>query len=271
MQCDYGAEKVVALPQSGGPVSVDDGGIGSRHAVAIDAEFEMRLRIVSEQTATQRPEWQDLPPWLREVREMRGRIFYEDGRRPFFRRPDLSFDDPDPADMNSYHVIASFEGRRVGYARIAPFSGSVPGFISSTIGAEKLHPILRTLNTDEAHACEASRWVVVPEFRGRLGSWMVAASWAIARWLCYDIALVLACTCQKQDLALVRMGAHAVEGLPLFPSHISDDRLRLLYFDVRNPANFMRAKIADAARTLYLDQIAEVANPGVHRNLVLSQ
>ena len=270
MQCDHGTEKLAAAPQPG-PRTVDEQLIGDRGAVAaIDAEFEMRVRFVSEE-ATQRPKPQDLPRWLREVREMRGRVFYEDGRRPFFRMPDLSFDDPDPADLNSYHVIASAEGRPVGYARIVPFCGSMPGFISSSIGVEKLYSILHTLNTDEAHACEASRWVVVPEFRGRLGSWMVAASWAIARWLCYDIALVLACTCQKQDLALIRMGARAIDGLPLFPSRISDDLVRLLYFDVRNPASFMRAKIAEAARALHLSSTAQVAKPGVHSNLLLSQ
>jgi hypothetical protein len=145
----------------------------------------------------------------------------------------------------------------VGYARIVPFSGLSSGFITLSIGGEKLHAILRTLKTDEAHACEASRWAVVPEFRGRLGSWIVAASWAIAYWLSYHIALVLACTCQKQDLALIRLGAQAIEGLPLFASSISDDRCRLLYFDVRNPSRFMQAKIAEAARALDLDRYTQ--------------
>jgi hypothetical protein len=126
------------------------------------------------------------------------------------------------------------------------------GFLSFTIGIERFDRILRDLGTTQEHACEAGRWAVVQEWRGGLGPRIVAASWAVARWLGFDVAFVLACTCEKQDLALIRLGARPIRGLPLFPSRISDDTLRLLYFDVSHPEESMRRQIDEAAEALNL-------------------
>ena len=191
------------------------------------------------------------PAWLAEVREMRGRVLYDEGRRPFFRLPNGSFYDSDPADLHAYHVIARSQGRAVGSARVLPLAVEL-SFISFTIGIERFEHILRDLGTTWEHACEAARWAVVREWRGRLGHRIVMASWAVARWLGFDVAFVLACTCEKQDLALIRFGARAIRGLPLFPSRISDDTLRLLYFDVSHPEESMRRRIDEAAEALNL-------------------
>jgi hypothetical protein len=209
----------------------------------------IELRFLDQQ-AVDRP--RIMPPaWLTEVREMRGKIFYDQGRRPFYRLPDGSFHDSDPADLYAYHVIARSQGRAVGYARVMPLE--VPlGFISSIIGIERFEHILRDLGTTQEHACEAARWAVVPEWRGGLGHRIVAASWAVARWLGFDVAFVLACTCEKQDLALIRFGARPITGLALFPSRISDDELRLLYFDVSHPAESMHRQMDEVAAALNL-------------------
>jgi hypothetical protein len=183
--------------------------------------------------------------WLAEAREMRGRVLYDDGRRPFFRMNDGSFGDPDPVDVEAYHVIARSEGHIVGYARIVPPTSLSTGFIASTIGKCRFEAILHELSTDRERICEASRWAVVPECRGSLGSQIVVASWIAARRPSYDKALVLACTCRKQDAALIRMGAHAVSSLPLFASECSDEQLRLLYFDLAHASEFMEKKIAE--------------------------
>jgi len=191
------------------------------------------------------------PAWLSEVREMRGRVFYDQGRRPFFRFADGSFHDSDPADLHAYHVIARSQGHAVGCARVMPLAVEL-GFLSFTIGVERFDRILRDLGTTQERACEAGRWAVVREWRGGLGHRIVAASWAVARWLGFDVAFVLAFTCEKQDLALIRFGARPITGLPLFPSGISDDELRLLYFDVSHPAESMRKQMDDVAAALNL-------------------
>ena len=212
--------------------------------------FPREAQCLHRRDHQERSEGGCFPDCVAEVREMRARIFYDDGRRPFFRRKEGNFDDPDPADMVAYHIIARWQGRAIGCARIVPPSSIQSGFIASTVGAERLEEILLELGIDRDRTCEASRWVVVPEFRGSLGSRIVAASWAVARWLCFEKAFVLACTCEKQDILLMRMGARPISGLPLFASRISHDQFRLLHFDVLNPGELMQKKIAEIATVL---------------------
>ena len=100
---------------------------------------------------------------------------------------------------------------------------------------------------------EASRWLVAPEYRGKLGPRVVATTWAVAQWLNIEIGFVVAGTRQKQDVALMRMGAQAVPGLPLFPSETFDDDLHLLYFDVFHPSESMGKRMQEAATDLGLE------------------
>jgi Acetyltransferase (GNAT) domain len=190
--------------------------------------------------------------WLAEVREMRGRVIYEQGRRPSFRMIDGSFDDPDPIDRHAYHIIARAQGRAVGCSRIMVMANGRPSTVTSTIGEDRFDRILRDIGTTREQTCEASRWIVVPEYRGKLGPRIVAASWAVARWLSVEIAFVLAGTRQGQDRALVHMGARAISGLPLFPAEVLDDDLRLLYFDVSHPSESMRKQMLEIATVLNL-------------------
>lgn len=198
------------------------------------------------------PECSSSQDWLAEVREMRGRVLYDHGRRPFFRRPDGSFDDIDPMDLNAYHIVARSLGQVVGCARIVPLSNVDACAISSTIGDQRFQEILQDLGTVRERTCEASRWVVMPECRGTLGPHIVAASWAVASWLAVEVAFVLVGARSKQDLALIRMGARAVSGLPVFPSERFDDELRLLYFDVFHPCPSMQRRMMEAATDLKL-------------------
>lgn len=200
-----------------------------------------------------------------EVREMRARVMYEQGRRPFFRAADGGFNDPDPVDFEAYHVIARSQNRAIACARLVPLAVA-SGFIPFTIGHQRFERILRDLGTARERACEASRWAVVPEWRGQLGPRIVAASWVIARWLAMDRVFVLACTCRKQDLALMRLGARTIKGLPLFVSTISDEDFRLLYFDASQPSAWMREKMIESAKLLNLSEICprRLANPDEH-------
>jgi Acetyltransferase (GNAT) domain len=190
--------------------------------------------------------------WLAELREMRGRVFYDQGRRPSFVKTNGDFEDADEADLDAYHVIARSQGQSVGCARVAPLANIRCGLVSSAIGEERVITLLRELGTTRERACEASRWVVVPEFRGELGPRIVAASWAVARWLDMDVAFVMAGTRQKQDMALARMGARPVNAVPLLRSEVFDDELRLLYFDVLRPSEVVRLQIDEATAALDL-------------------
>jgi hypothetical protein len=192
------------------------------------------------------------PAWLAEVCEMRGRVCYDQGRRLSFQKTNGSFEDADEVDLNAYNVIARSQSRPVGCARVALLAGIRSGVVSCAIGEERITTLLRELGTTRERACEASRWVVVPEFRGELGPRIVAASWAVARWLCMEVAFVMAGTRQKQDLALTRMGARPLNAVPFVRSEVFDEELRLMYFDVLRPPQFMRRHIDEAAEALNL-------------------
>jgi hypothetical protein len=200
--------------------------------------------------------------WLTEMREMRGRTWYDQGRRPSFHKSDGGYSDADPIDLDAYHVIASRAGQVVGCARVLPLKDVTSCSISATIGDQRFQRILQTLETAWERTCEASRWVVVPECRGELGPRLVAASWAVAHWLGIEFAFVLAGTRQKQDLALIRMGARAIRGFPLFHSSVWDDELRLLYFDVLHPPRSIQKQMIVASALLNVtDVVSPVASP----------
>jgi hypothetical protein len=192
------------------------------------------------------------PAWLAEVREMRGRVIYDQGHRPSFQRINGSFEDADQVDLKAYHLVARSQGRPVGCARVARLASIRSGVVSSAIGEERITTLLRELGTTREQACEASRWVVAPEFRGELGRRIVAASGAVARWLSMEVAFVMAGTHQKQDLALARMGARPVNAVPLVRSEVFDDELRLMYFDVLRPCQFMCRQMDEAEVALNL-------------------
>jgi len=225
---------------------------------------ELRVRITMEVRSLRMPGREltsptPFPTWMNELREMRGRIIYENGHRPFFRLPDGKFDDFDADDLRAYHIIARLEGNAVGCARILPLAVGHPTTASSVLGEDRFNEILSTMGVTRDRACEASRWLVVPECRKGLGPGIVAASWAVARWLSAKTSFVLAGTRQKQDRALTRLGARAVDGLPLLRSEIFDDDLRLLYFDVATPSPWMEKQIAELTGALKLDASQTVA------------
>jgi hypothetical protein len=192
------------------------------------------------------------PAWLLEVQEMRGRTIYDRGHRPQFQRADGRHRDADYIDFDAYHAVARSEGQVVGCVRVAPLTRIDSSVVSSAIGEERLATVLRDLGTTRERTGESSRWIVRQEFRGALGPRLVAASWAIARWLPMDVGLVMAGTRQKQDMALIRMGARPLNDVPLVPCELLDDDLRLLYFDVARPPHFMRRRINEAATALDL-------------------
>ena len=196
-----------------------------------------------------------IPGWLRELREMRGRVWYDGGRRPFFRKSDGAFDDADPADLYAYHIIVREGGRPVGCSRLVPLLPGRPSFVVQYLGEDTFARILRRYSARRQRTCEASRWVVVPEHRNGLGAHIVAATWAIAQRLGYELAFVLACTSQHQDRALVRLGARVVEGLGTFRvDHFVEDG-RLLSFDALHPPGFMQERMARVRRDFALDAL----------------
>jgi hypothetical protein len=219
-----------------------------------DPAIDLELRLATRQEDGRGPQ-AGTRGWLAELREMRGRVCYDHGRRPSFLRPDGTFIDADPADLHAYHVVARSEGRAIGCSRIVPLTNGQPSTVGATVGEERFAQIVSALGTARERTCEASRWVVVPEHRNGLGPRIVVASWTVARLLGFDIAFVLAGTREGQDRALMRMGARPVENLGTFSSDAFDDDLRLLFFDVPHPSDFMEHHMRDMMKVLKLDAL----------------
>src|SRR5215475_10245968 len=131
------------------------------------AAVSWELRFVEMQDANCGPV--SAPTWLSEVREMRGRVCYDQGHRPSFRMTKGRCEDADTVDLSAYHVIARSLGKAVGCARLLPLAKVRSSVIASAIGSERFSSILKELGTTRENAAEASRWIVVPEFRGKVG------------------------------------------------------------------------------------------------------
>ena len=201
--------------------------------------------------------------WLSEIQAMRGRVCYDHGHRPSFRLADGCYADADEKDPYCYHILVRSGGDIVGCSRVMPLAGSPVSMMESWFGTEPFERLIAEIGTTRDHICEASRWIVTPEFRGRgLGFHVVAASWAVARWLGMQTAFVSAGTRERQDRALIKMGAHPVMDLPLTHSSLFNDELRVLYFDVLKPADAMIHWIDRMTTMLGLECLMEDGQPG---------
>jgi hypothetical protein len=175
--------------------------------------------------------------WLREVREMRGRVMYnERGRNTAFLSADGTYIDADPFDFPAHHVLLRSSQRIVACARVSRLDRRTPGYVSTMLGQEKFDEVLLDLGITLERSCEASRWFVATEFRNLgLGPHVIAASWALACSLNSQTAFALAGTRFGQDRLLCRMGAQPVSGLATIPAGAIDDDVRLLYFNLTAP------------------------------------
>jgi hypothetical protein len=194
--------------------------------------------------------------WLRELREMRGRVIYNEwGRNPVFLSANGTPSDPDPYDLQAHHVLLRLSQRVVACARISPLDCSKPGLISTLLGQKRFDRILRDLGTPPELSCEGSRWVVGKDFRSLgLGPRVVATSWALVRSLGRHIGFVLAGTRYGQDKLLCRLGAQPVHGVPTLSACVVNDEVRLLHFN-GDPPKMIRKKFEQAMLMLGLSTV----------------
>jgi len=210
------------------------------------------------------------PGWLSELQEVRGRILFDGGRRPNFRKSDGTYRDSDSLDCLSYHLMVRCRGDIVGCARIMPLLYGAHGVVETTLGTDGFEKMLATIGASRRVTSEASRWIVAPEFRGgSLGFHLVAASWAVGRWLGARIGFVAAGTRNQQDKMLIKMGGRSTS-LPFIPSEEFDDELHILHFDVHHPSASMGRWIDHMNTALNLNCLLEkVSRSGDHRSRIL--
>jgi hypothetical protein len=223
------------------------------------ASFSTELQL----PLNSRPDWgldESSGDWLAELQSMRGRVLYDGGRRTKFLRPDGTCADLDPLDAVSYHVIVRSGGRIVGCARVTPLVPGVHGVVQSTVGDDHFRRLLDDIGETPQSTSEASRWMVAPEFRGHgLGFHIVAASWAVGRWLGGRVCLAAAGSRDNQDRMLMKLGGRPVDTIPLIPSEEFDDELHVLHFDLQQPSDMMVRWVDHMTTALGLDCLLDEA------------
>lgn len=223
--------------------------LAQRHYSAITNSFDSPSRFLSWRiqpppTISASEDSEMTPTWLASLRSLRGAVFFNDGRRPRFRRADGEYDDPDPIDFSSWHVLACHRSALAGCVRVYPLTeGGPPCLTESLLGAEQFSGMLEILGRRREDVIEIGRWVVDPVFRNghslapgiglELAGGAGALAIALARQIEFEngVAIFAAGTRDRQFLTLAHLGLKVVPGLSPVRSSEYDDLIRVLYCD----------------------------------------
>jgi|SRR5579859_5213522 len=185
-----------------------------------------------------------IPAWLEDSRSLRGAVLFDDGRRPHFRGSNGRYEDPDPIDLPSWHVLAYHGSSLSGCVRVYPLSESGPLCLTeSLLGAERFAEMIGGFGKKRKDVIEIGRWVVDPAFRNRsslapgIGLQLAAGAGALAIALAQQIglgkgvAIFASGTRDRQYLTLKHLGLKAVPDLSPVHSNEYDDVIQVLYCD----------------------------------------
>jgi hypothetical protein len=189
--------------------------------------------------------------WLQAVEAFRGRVLYDGGRRPRFRDADGSFADPDPADGDAYHVVASAGDDIVGCFRVIPLARSSSGLCERLLGTDELEGVLDRLGVEREEAAEGGGWAVDPAYRKHgLGIRLWAMGVALSERLGMDVVLGAAGTRYGQFRLLARTGVRPVPGLDGYEVPEYADELQLVFYEPPAATPRFRALVDEAAERL---------------------
>lgn len=257
---------------------------------------EDHARKVRDHSASPRPAliWRlELPPastadgtdgsgrdWLETVRSLRGKVLFDNGRRPVFKTSTGGFQDPDPVDSHAFHILAYDGSTLVGCVRLYPLrTGEPPGLAERFLDERHFSEVLRALGTPRTSIAEIGRWTVDPDYRARsrdlgLGLRLTAAAAALARMLqtasgCLDgLVICAAGTTDRQDAMLERVGLTPVPGIGRLTCVDYDDDIRLLYGSrTQRLSPHLEALVDEMIEKLALREIFDGANHTYRRAL----
>lgn len=179
--------------------------------------------------------------WLESVRSLRGRVFFDNGRRPLFKTSAGGFQDPDPVDPYAFHILAQDGPKLVGCVRLYRLrAGGPPCLTERILGEDRFLGLLKSLGVPRTSIAEIGRWTVDPDYRTRtqdlgLGLRLAAAAAALAQRLrvasgCSDGRIICAVgTADRQDALLERFGLVPAPGIEPIAFADFDDNVRVLY------------------------------------------
>ena len=197
---------------------------------------------------------------LDEISELRGRVLYENGRRPAFRLPTGRFADPDPLDQQAYHIIARNCGKAIGCIRNVPLTEDVTCVTERLLGQKQFAAMLATFGVERKGAVECGRWIVDLDFRAlRIGVLLAGGAVTTAHAFGFELLFCSVGTHDRQDRILSRLGLRRVTALPLIPVPEFNDELCVMYIQPDRPTPHFAELMAEMDVELKL-KLAE--NPG---------
>jgi len=193
------------------------------------------------------------PLILAEISEFRGRILYDNGRRPLFRQEGGRYADEDPLDPGSFHITARRDGDLVGYVRIRPLPEHSQSSLGLLVTRQQFDAALEEMHLVRNDCLEVSRWIVAPCTRGTdVGATLVVGAWAVGRWLRKQRLIATVGTRDGQVSMLARFGGQTLKSV--YAKFIAeyDDELVTLYFELNHPPPRVAAKLGEVERLLNL-------------------
>jgi hypothetical protein len=182
------------------------------------------------------------PEWIDEVTSLRGTALFGNGRRPNFRTGEGRYSDPDPIDLDAWHLLAYAGDSLVGCVRIYPLTVEGPPCLTELLlGKAQFSRILRDMGRHRDNAIEIGRWVVDPALRisSRLAPGIAVQLAAGAGALAFalvnqsededGVAIFSARSREKQYQVPSRLGLRPVSGIDPLASTEHGDVIRVMY------------------------------------------
>jgi len=164
------------------------------------------------------------------VRAFRAQVLFDHGRRPHFLATTGQYSDPDPADRDAYHVIASSDDGIAGCFRVLPLADAHAGLCERLVGGDRLDDVLHRLGTDRTRVSEGGGWAVDPHHRGQgLGLRLLATGVAMAERLGLEGMIGASGVRFGQCRLLERTGSRPVPFLDLLPVPWLADDVRVMF------------------------------------------
>lgn len=169
--------------------------------------------------------------WLKNYVELRARVLYNKGERPFFKKNDGSFNDTDEFEADSYHLLAYKQERLIGGVRLLPLQYPYHCVSSKIVGKDVFNRIISEffIQTDRFPA-EVNRWVVDPAFQNtRVGIELMGVILVFAQ----SIGLTVIGNGNKtktEHFHATHTGGFIFPGTTAYQSDVYNDNEIVLYF-----------------------------------------
>jgi GNAT superfamily N-acetyltransferase len=149
-----------------------------------------------------------------EVRSFRAEVYFDSGRRPYFRAADGSFGDPDDSDYHACHMTCRDRaGRLMGCFRVARVDVLPSSIVEDHLGPERSAALVGELGIGRHEVAELSRLAVAPECRrqGAAAALLMAAH-ALARRMGCRVQWSSVLEVNGQHRYVIRGGSAMVPG-----------------------------------------------------------